>query len=47
LKKEGASAEEAAKRADLTRHKGALPIQGPGVPLLAATRIYALLDGAR
>jgi glyoxylase-like metal-dependent hydrolase (beta-lactamase superfamily II) len=44
LKKEGVSAEEAAKRADLTKHKGALPIQGPGVPLLAATRIYELLD---
>jgi cyclase len=47
LKKEGASAAEAAKRADLTKHKGALPIQGPGVPLLAAQRIYALLDGAQ
>jgi len=47
LKKEGASAEEAAKRADLTKHKGALPIQGPGVPLIAAQRIYALLDGSR
>jgi cyclase len=47
LKKEGVPAEEAAKRADLTRHKGALPIQGPGVPLLAAQRIYALLDGAQ
>jgi cyclase len=44
LKKEGVSAEEAAKRADLTKHKGALPIQGPGVPLLAARRIYELLD---
>ena len=47
LKKQGASAEEAAKRADLTKHKGALPIQGPGVPLLAATRIYELLDAQR
>ena len=47
LKKEGASAEEAAKRADLTKHKGALPIQGPGVPLLAAQRIYELIDAAR
>ena len=47
LKKEGASAEEAAKRADLTKHKGALPIQGPGVPILAARRIYELLDAAR
>lgn len=47
LKKEGVPAEEAAKRADLTKHKGALPIQGPGVPLLAARRVYELLDGAR
>ena len=46
LKKEGASADEAAKRADLTKHKGALPIQGPGVPILAARRIYELLDSA-
>ena len=45
LKKEGASAEEAAKRADLTKHKDHFPIQGPGVPPIAATRIYALLDG--
>jgi cyclase len=45
LKKQGVSAEEAAKRADLTKHKGQLPIQGPGVPLIAAQRIYALLDG--
>lgn len=47
LKKEGVSAEEAAKRADLTKHKGALPIQGPGVPILAARRVYELLDAAR
>jgi glyoxylase-like metal-dependent hydrolase (beta-lactamase superfamily II) len=46
LKKEGVSAEEAAKRADLTKHKGRLPIQGPGVPPIAATRIYSLLDGS-
>jgi len=44
LKRQGVSAEEAAKRADLTKHKGNLPIQGPGVPLIAATRIYELLD---
>jgi glyoxylase-like metal-dependent hydrolase (beta-lactamase superfamily II) len=47
LKKEGLSAEEAAKRADLTKHKGRLPIQGPGVPPIAARRIYELLDGTR
>ena len=42
LKKQGVSAEEAAKRADLTKHKDHLPIQGPGVPPIAATRIYDL-----
>src|SRR5262245_39229860 len=47
LKKEGVSAEEAAKRADLTRHKDHFPIQGPGVPPIAATRIYDLIDGKR
>jgi cyclase len=45
LKKQGVSAEEAAKRADLTKHKDHLPIQGPGVPPIAATRIYELLNG--
>jgi cyclase len=47
LKKEGVSAEEAAKRADLTKHKDHFPIQGPGVPPIAATRIYELLDSAK
>ena len=46
LKQQGVSAEEAAKRADLTKHKDHLPIQGPGVPPIAATRIYELLDGS-
>ena len=45
LKKEDVSAEEAAKRADLTKHKDHFPIQGPGVPPIAATRIYDLIDG--
>ena len=45
LKKQGVSAAEAAKRADLTKHKDRFPIQGPGVPEIAATRIYALIDG--
>jgi glyoxylase-like metal-dependent hydrolase (beta-lactamase superfamily II) len=45
LKKEGVSAEEAAKRVDMTKHKGNLPIQAPGIPPIAATRIYELLDG--
>src|SRR5688500_313938 len=47
LKKEGVPVEDAAKRADLTKHKGALPIQGPGVPLIAAQRNYELLDASR
>ncbi len=46
LKREGVSPEEAAKRADLTKHKVHLPIQGPGIPPIAAARIYALLDGS-
>jgi glyoxylase-like metal-dependent hydrolase (beta-lactamase superfamily II) len=45
LKKEGVSAAEAAKRADLSRHKERFP--NPAVPLLAAQRIYELLDAAR
>jgi len=45
FKQQGVSAEDAAKRADLTKHKEHFPtIQGPGVPLIAATRIYELID---
>ena len=44
LKRQGVSAEDAAKRADLTKHSAHFPIQGPGVPLIAAQRIYELLD---
>jgi len=45
LKRQGVSAEDAAKRADLTKHKEHFPtIQGPGVPLIGVTRIYELLD---
>jgi glyoxylase-like metal-dependent hydrolase (beta-lactamase superfamily II) len=45
LKQQGVSAEDAAKRADLTRHKDHFPtINGPGVPLIAVNRIYELLD---
>jgi glyoxylase-like metal-dependent hydrolase (beta-lactamase superfamily II) len=48
LKQQGIPAEEAAKRADLIRHKERFPtITGPGVPLIAATRIYELLDSKR
>jgi len=47
LKQQGVSAEEASKRADLTKHKAHFPtIQGPGVPLIAATRIYEVIDTA-
>jgi len=46
LKQQGVSAEEAAKRADLTRHKDHFPIQGPGVPLIAVARIYDVIDRA-
>jgi len=44
LKQQGVSAEDAAKRADLTKHSAHLPINGPGVPLLGVQRIYTLLD---
>jgi len=45
LKQQGVSAEDAAKRADLTKHKDHFPtINGPGVPLIAVNRIYQLLD---
>src|SRR5215510_11723598 len=48
LKQQGVPAEEAAKRADLTKHKEHFPgINGPGVPLIAVTRIYELLDSKR
>jgi glyoxylase-like metal-dependent hydrolase (beta-lactamase superfamily II) len=44
LKQQGVSAEDAAKRADLTKHSAHLPITGPGVPVIGVQRIYALLD---
>jgi glyoxylase-like metal-dependent hydrolase (beta-lactamase superfamily II) len=45
LKQQGVSAEDAAKRADLTKHKDHFPtINGPGLPLIAVNRIYQLLD---
>ena len=43
LKMQGVSAEEAAKRADLSKHKERFP--NPAVPVLGAQRIYALIDG--
>jgi cyclase len=45
LKKQGVSAQEAAKRADLSKHKPNFP--NPAVPLLAAQRIYELIDAPR
>ena len=44
LKQQGISPEEAARRADLTKHKDHFPIQGPGVQLIAVTRIYEVID---
>jgi glyoxylase-like metal-dependent hydrolase (beta-lactamase superfamily II) len=44
LKQQGVSAEDAAKRADLTKHRAHLPINGPGVPLIGVQRIYDLID---
>ena len=45
FKQQGVPAEAAAKQADLTKHKDHFPsIQGPGVPIIAVTRIYELLD---
>ena len=45
LKQQGVPADDAAKRADLTKHKAHFPtIQGPGVPLIGVTRIYDVID---
>jgi cyclase len=45
LKQQGVSAEEASRRADLTKHRDHFPsITAPGVPLIGVTRIYDLLD---
>ena len=45
LKRQGVPVEEAAKRVDLTRHKGNIPaIQGPGIPLIGAQRIYEMMN---
>jgi cyclase len=47
LKQQGLSAQDAAMRADLTKHKEHFPtISGPGVPLIGVTRIYELIDQA-
>lgn len=43
LKTQGVSAEEAAKRADLSKHKERFP--NPAVPVIGVRRIYALIDG--
>jgi len=45
LKQQGVSPEEAARRADLTKHRERFPtITAPGVPLIGVVRIYELLD---
>lgn len=45
LKQQGVSAQDAAVRADLTKHREHFPsITKPGVPLIGVTRIYELLD---
>lgn len=45
LKAQGLSAEEAALRVDLTRHKDHFPTIQPGFPLIGVQRIYGLIDG--
>jgi glyoxylase-like metal-dependent hydrolase (beta-lactamase superfamily II) len=45
LKKQGVPAAEAAKRADMSKHKERFP--NPALPVLAVERIYALIDAAR
>jgi glyoxylase-like metal-dependent hydrolase (beta-lactamase superfamily II) len=46
LRKQGVSAEEAARRIDMTAHKGRYPnISGPGIPPIAAARLYEVIDG--
>lgn len=48
MKQQGVPAVEAAKRADLTRHKAHFAnITAPGIPEIAATRIYEVLDSRR
>jgi cyclase len=47
LKQQGVSAEDAAKQVDLTKHKEHFPTMGPGVPVIAVTRIYELLAQAK
>ena len=44
LKREGVSAEDASKRADMTKHATHLPINGPGVALIGVQRMYDLID---
>jgi glyoxylase-like metal-dependent hydrolase (beta-lactamase superfamily II) len=45
LKQQGLSVEEAARRADMSKHKERFP--NPAVPVLAAQRIYQLIDASR
>lgn len=46
LRKQGLSAEDAARRVDMSAHKGSFPqIQGPGVDVRAMLRMYDVMDG--
>lgn len=46
LHDQGVRAAEAAKRIDMSAHKGQYPsITGPGVPLIGVTRIYDVIEG--
>ena len=48
LKQQGVSAEDAAKRVDLTAHKTQFPnIQGPGADVRWVSRIYEVMDMKR
>jgi glyoxylase-like metal-dependent hydrolase (beta-lactamase superfamily II) len=48
LKQQGVSAEDAANRANLTKHRDHFPtVNAPGVPLIGVTRIYELLDSRK
>jgi glyoxylase-like metal-dependent hydrolase (beta-lactamase superfamily II) len=46
LRKQDVAVEEAAKRIDMSSHKGSFPqIQGPGIDIRAMRRMYEVMDG--
>lgn len=46
MRKQGLTAEDAAKQIDMTSHKGSFPqIQGPGIDIRAMRRMYDVMDG--